>query len=238
MGSVRAARLVPFAALAVIGTTALAGCGGDTAAAPAPSRSAVASATPHVWHGQVPERRPARPRFTLRDTSGEAFDFAARTSGRVTYLFFGYANCPDACPTAMADLAVALQDMPASVRSAVDVVFVTTDPKRDTPTALRAWLDTYDPTFIGLTGTPAEVAAAQTAAGLPVATTSSPKPHGHEPGAAPHSHGETGDYAVDHSSALTTYGRDDRVALFYPAGSVPDDYAADLPALVEEDVPS
>ena len=227
------ARLVPIAVLAA---AALTGCGADTAAAPAPVPSVSAS---HVWHGEVPDRRPARPEFTLRDTSGRPFDFAARTAGRVTYLFFGYASCPDACPTAMADLAVALRDMPRSVRAAVDVVFVTTDPKRDTPAALRTWLDGFDPTFIGLTGTAAEVAAAQTAAGIPVATTSSPDAggHSHAEGTAPHGHG-SGDYAVDHSSALTTYGRDDRVALFYPAGAVPDDYAADLPALVEEDLPS
>ena len=97
-----------------------------------------------------------RPSFTLTDTSGAAYDFATATKGRPTLLFFGYTNCPDVCPTTFADIAVALRKLDPSVASQIQVVFVTTDPARDTPQVIREWLDRFDadlPTpFVGLTG--------------------------------------------------------------------------------------
>src|SRR5437588_9584232 len=93
-----------------------------------------------------------KPGFVLTDTSGAAFDFRQRTEGYVTLLFFGYANCPDQCPMHMANLGSALKRMPASIADRVKLVFVTTDPERDLPAALRRWLDLFDRRFIGLTG--------------------------------------------------------------------------------------
>jgi protein SCO1/2 len=52
---------------------------------------------------------PERPEFVLRDTSGNRFDFREETAGQPTYVYFGYTNCPDECPTAMADIAAALR---------------------------------------------------------------------------------------------------------------------------------
>src|ERR1700682_2530787 len=108
-----------------------------------------------------------KPRFVLTDTSGAAFDFRQRTEGYVTLLFFGYANCPDQCPTHMANLGSALKRMPASIADQVKLVFVTTDVARDTPQVLRRWLNLFDPRFIGLTGTERAVEAVQRAAGVP-----------------------------------------------------------------------
>src|SRR5919108_4586778 len=73
-----------------------------------------------------------KPRFILTDTSGVPFDFWSRTLGSVTLLFFGYTNCPDQCPFHMANLAAALKKLPSDVTDHVKLVFVTTDPARDT----------------------------------------------------------------------------------------------------------
>src|SRR5437870_7711169 len=102
-----------------------------------------------------------KPRFVLTDTSGVAFDFRQRTDGYVTLLFFGYANCPDQCPMHMANLGSALKRMPASIADQVKLVFVTTDPERDLPAALRCWLDLFDRRFIGLTGTERDIQPVQ-----------------------------------------------------------------------------
>ena len=97
-----------------------------------------------------------RPSFTLTDTTGAAYDFKAATAGRPTLLFFGYTNCPDVCPTTMANVAVALRRLDPAVARDLQVVFVTTDPAFDTPAVLGEYLGRFDadlPTpFIGLTG--------------------------------------------------------------------------------------
>ena len=151
-----------------------------------------------------------RPSFTLTDTSGAAYDFATATKGRPTLLFFGYTNCPDVCPTTFADIAVALRKLDPAVAAAVQVVFVTTDPARDTPQVIREWLDRFDadlPTpFVGLTGDQATLDQAQLSAGVPLAQDG----------------GET------HSALLLLYGSDDAAHVAFDAGNTPKDIAADL----------
>lgn len=206
----------PYAArlLAVVLLTATAaGC--TPAASGGPTRPTARTAL----HGLLPDEPAARPRFTLTDTRGTAYDFAARTRSRVTLLFWGYTACDDICPTTMADIAAALRRLPDQVRRQVIVVFASTDPRRDTPPVVRRWLDRFDASFVGLTGTAAQLAAAQRAAGVPVAVQE--KMAG-------------GNYAVDHFAGVTAYARDDRAAAVYPAGATASDYAADLPVLVQE----
>src|SRR5450631_1358067 len=93
-----------------------------------------------------------KPGFVLTDTSGAAFDFRKSTEGYVTLLFFGYTYCPDQCPMHMANLSVALKRLPAGTADQIKLVFVTTDPARDSPAVLRRWLELFDRHFIGLTG--------------------------------------------------------------------------------------
>src|ERR1700719_3775317 len=111
-----------------------------------------------------------KPRFVLTDASGAPFDFWNRTLGSVTLLFFGYTNCPDQCPMHMSNIGMALGKLPPDVADRVKLVFVTTDPSRDTPAALRHWLDRFDKRFVGLTGTETALAAVQRAAGVPTAS--------------------------------------------------------------------
>lgn len=212
-----------------------AGCG---AGGEAPAR---AQASPHAWHGAEPSPVPDRPSFMLTDTEGRPYDFHARTRGRPTLVYFGYANCPDLCPTAMADIAAALRTTAADVRDDVAVVFVTTDPARDSGPSLRRFLDQFSPTFVGLRGTQEQVDAAQEAAGVAPARPEGPVPtlpgrpdqHAHQKGTAPHEHFGALGYAVAHSAVIFAYDADDRLPVVYPGGVTPADIAADLPALAD-----
>src|SRR6201997_4518273 len=107
-----------------------------------------------------------KPHFVLTDTSGARFDFWNRTRGSITLLFFGYTYCPDECPMHMAKVGAALKKLPRGIVNQVKLVFVTTDPARDTRVDLRRWLDNFDKRFVGLTGTPTALDAVQKATGV------------------------------------------------------------------------
>ena len=109
----------------------------------------------------------AKPDIVLTDTDGNPFDLRAETDGRLTLLYFGYTNCPDICPVHLAQIESVLK-RPA-MPSNVDVIFVTVDPARDDPASIRRFLDQFSTKFIGLTGTPDELRAAQLAFEVPVA---------------------------------------------------------------------
>jgi len=158
----------------------------------------------------VPEPLPRAPHFTLTDTAGRSFSFAARTRGRLAYLYFGYTHCPDACPATMDELLYALRRQPPSLRRRVEVVFVTVDPRRDTRRRLRTWLDHFSPSFVGLTGTESQIEHAERAAGIPFVR---------------------GVY-TQHSSFVLPFSPDGRAHVVYTQGFKPDDYAHDLPLLI------
>jgi protein SCO1 len=94
----------------------------------------------------------AAPDFVLTDQDGRPFDLAAER-GKAVMLTFGYTHCPDVCPTTMANLAQVVRRLGPDAAH-VAVVFVTVDPRRDTPAVLRRYVGLFDRRFIGLTGTP------------------------------------------------------------------------------------
>lgn len=160
-----------------------------------------------------------KPRFVLTDTSGASFDFWNRTQGSVTLLFFGYTYCPDQCPMHMANLGGALKRLPPGITDHVKLVFVTTDPARDTPTQLRRWLDNFDRHFVGLTGTQAALEVVQKATGVPL---------GYKVDAG------NGSYSVAHANFVVAYTKDNLAHVVYPGGVSKDDWIHDLPLLVKE----
>ncbi len=164
---------------------------------------------------QLPEPRP-KPDFTLRDTDGRPFRFREETKGYVTLLFFGYTNCPDVCPVHMANIAAVLRGFPFELRRQFKVVFVTTDPDRDTPERLREWLDGFDPSFIGLRGDEDEVNRIMIGLGMPGAVKSETS---------------NGNYLVGHSAQVIAFTRDDLAHFVYPFGTRQADWAHDLPKL-------
>jgi protein SCO1 len=170
------------------------------------------------WGGELLTDPYPKPDFTLTDTEGRPYDFRASTDGFVTLLFFGYTSCPDVCPLHMGNIAAVLREVSGEVEEKIKVVFVTTDPARDTPTVVREWLDRFDATFVGLTGTPEQILAAERAARVPDAQL--------EIQPADDS------YIVAHSSQVLAYSLDDQAHLVYPFGVRQSDWAGDLPRLV------
>src|SRR6516225_1893383 len=119
----------------------------------------------------------------------------------------------------MANIASSLQELAPEVREQVKVVFVTTDPARDSAAKLRAWLDQFDSRFIGLTGNEDAIAAAQRAAYVPLASKTAPTDQ---------------DYGVNHASFVLAYTKDNLAHVIYPGGVTAEDWAQDLPLLVKE----
>ena len=171
------------------------------------------------WAGTLLGAPVAKPDFTLTDTSGDPYDFRKQTEGYVTLLYFGYTSCPDVCPLHMANIASVLGEVSGEVNEKIKVVFVTTDPERDTPEVIRKWLDNFDVTFVGLTGTQAQIIAAERGAGVPEAVLEPPSANGK--------------YTVGHASQVIAYSLDDEAHVVYPFGIRQADWARDLPRLVE-----
>lgn len=96
--------------------------------------------------------------FALTDGEGRRLTDADVITGP-TLVYFGYTYCPDVCPTDLSRNALAAEAL-AAKGSPVGQVFITIDPARDTPEAIRDFTSAIDPTLIGLTGTPEEIAAA------------------------------------------------------------------------------
>jgi protein SCO1 len=164
---VKVQRIKLAAAFVAAGLTAVgaAGCGSSSVEAAAgasqykPITIVTRTAPPTNWpyFGTRVEPPLPKPAWTLTDTTGAAYDIGARTRGKITVLFFGFTSCADDCPTMMADMAAALRAVSPAVRDQVTVLFVTVDPAHDTGPVLRAWLNKFYPTFVGLTASDATV---------------------------------------------------------------------------------
>lgn len=106
------------------------------------------------------------PEIKLTDHNGQPFTLSAQ-HGKVILLYFGYVNCPDECPLTMAHIKLARESL-GERASDVQVAMVSTDPARDTPQALKTFMEHFDPSFLGLTGTPAELQKAWSDYGVAV----------------------------------------------------------------------
>jgi protein SCO1/2 len=175
--------------------------------------------TQETYRGGLVAPPLSKPRFVLTDTSGVPFDLWNRTQGSITLLFFGYTYCPNECPMHMANIGTALKKLPSDIAGQVKLVFITTDPARDTRVELRRWLDNFDKRFVGLTGSPAALDAAQKAAGVPLAQKTDP---------------HNGNYSVTHANFVVAYTKDNLGHVIYPGGVSEDDWLHDLPLLVRE----
>jgi protein SCO1 len=217
----RTGSLVKAALLLITASVLLAGCGSSGHAQTTTTTSATSGATaPTGLRGLIPTPLPIKPSFTLPDTAGRPYNLDAATRGKLTYLFFGYTHCPDACPATMSYLAYALHQQPAAVQRQVAVVFVTVDPRRDTGPVLRRWLNHYNRSFVGVTGTLRQIGEVEHQAGVPTAIK------------APNA-GKSAGYQVEHSSILFVYSPDGRAHVVYAQGFKPSDYAHDLPLLLK-----
>jgi len=154
--------------------------------------------------------------FSLKDASG-ANRTLADFKGKVVVLFFGYAQCPDVCPTTMAEMAQVKKELGAD-GDKLQVVFVTVDPERDTPEVMKAYMGAFDPAFVALIPTPEQLAAL--AKDFKVYYK---KVEGKTPTS----------YSMDHSAASYVYDPQGRLRLYarYGAGTAP--MVADVKALLQ-----
>ncbi|MCE9659519.1 MAG: SCO family protein [Burkholderiales bacterium] len=136
--------------------------------------------------------------------------------GKVVVVFFGYTQCPDVCPTTMAELATIRTSLGAE-GAKVESVFVTIDPERDTPEILKAYVGNFGPGFTALRGTPEQTAAA--AKEFKVFYAKVPGRNGRS-------------YTMDHSAASFVFDPAGRVRLYVPYGGDSKKFAADLKQLV------
>ncbi len=189
-----------FAAVCLI----LAACGGADASEPADEGP---------YEGIELDVPLAKPDIVLTDTDGNPFDLRAETDGRLTLLYFGYTNCPDICPVHLAQIESVLK-RPA-MPSNVDVIFVTVDPARDDPASIRRFLDQFSTKFIGLTGTPDELRAAQLAFEVPVAV----------------QEGDEDNYTFGHAGQVFAFAPDGYAYSVYPQGTRQTHWINDIPLL-------
>jgi protein SCO1/2 len=153
--------------------------------------------------------------LVLADTSGSPRrleDF----KGRVTLVFFGFASCPDVCPTTLAKLRQVREGMGADGRK-VQVVFVTLDPERDTPERLGAYVRQFDPSFVGLRPEPERIREVEES--FRIVAVKMPVPG-------------TDTYMLDHPAVVYVYDRDGRLRLTASGGFDVAEMSADLAKLL------
>jgi protein SCO1/2 len=152
--------------------------------------------------------------FQLVDQNGKTVT-DADLKGKWSLIYFGYTHCPDACPTTLNAISIALSEIGAK-RDEVRPVFITVDPERDTSQALKSYVTAFDAPILALTGTPDEVA--QAAKDYRVYYAKHPEPDG--------------DYSMDHSSVIYVMDPQGRFTATFTPESSPEQIAERLKKLV------
>lgn len=158
------------------------------------------------------------PDFSLTGSDGSDVRLS-HYHGKVVLLGFGYSHCAYVCPTTLATLAKAHKKLGARGKD-LQVVYVTVDPERDSPAELHAYLAAFDPSFIGATGLPNELAKVREAYGVTAARLAIGK--------------DAVDYYFDHSSSVYLIDRQGRLRALMPYGHSADDFAHDVAILLKK----
>lgn len=158
---------------------------------------------------------PAReaPDFSVRGSDGSALTLS-RYRGKVVLLGFGYTHCPNVCPVTLAVLAQAHRKL-GGLASQVQIIYLTVDPERDNAERLKQYLAAFDPTFVGGTGSAAQMAAVRTSYGVTAQKV-----------------GSGSNYGVAHSSFIYLITRDGKLRALMPFGHKADDYVHDISMLL------
>lgn len=172
---------------------------------------------PYTYHGLLLESPKPVADFTLTAAGGKPVSLSD-FRGKLTVLYFGYTFCPDICPTTLSDMAKVMKELGPKAKD-VQFVMVSVDPDRDTPEKLAEYVSYFDPSFVGVTGTPDQIAAAATPFGIFYQK--------HEGTAA-------SGYLVDHTASLNVVDQEGRMRLVLPYGTAPKDVANDLSHLLRQ----
>lgn len=166
------------------------------------------------------EFKPPRlaPEIALPASTGKPFKLSDYR-GKVVVLEFGYTHCQDVCPVSLASLAQARTLLGAAAAD-VQVLFITVDPERDSASHLKTYLAQFDPSFIGISGTPAQLAALLKSYGISATKRLA--------------EGSTTDYTMGHSSYLYFIDRKGMQRALMPFGRPAADIAHDLAILLKK----
>lgn len=170
---------------------------------------------PPEFHGLVLDATGPAREFELTTAEGRRVrlsDFR----GKVVLLFFGYRFCPDVCPVSLTEMRHTLEALGAQAEQ-VQVIMVSVDPERDTPDLIAEHVRRFDARFLGLSGTPDEIAAAATPFGIFYEQVAG---------------SEATQYLVNHTATITALDPDGRVRVVYPHGTAGADIAADIRSML------
>jgi protein SCO1/2 len=187
----------------------LAGCGGGGAG----------DSSPAAFSGQRLDPPFEVVGTPLTDTTGAPYSLTRDTDKPLTLVFYGYTNCPDICGIVMGNLAAAMTRLSPADRAQVDVVYVTTDPARDTEKVLAHYLARLDPDFVGLTGDLSDIVDVALPMGVGVT---------HAKRLA------SGGYDVTHGTTVTAIDADDEAPVYWPQETSAAEYADDLHTLLAQ----
>jgi protein SCO1/2 len=211
------------AALSSVAVLALTACGGAADDAGGPVVSGFTQADDDGMHGAVLTETYTWPEGTLVDSAGDDFDLRGELEKPLTLVFFGYTQCPDICQAVMADLASAVARLDDSEADDVATWFVTTDPTRDDPATLRAYLDRFDPGFEGLTGPLDDIVEIAEAVHVPIERGSKL---------------DSGGYEVTHGTPILAVTPDATVPILWTEGTSAAKLAEDIQVILSEGIPT
>ncbi|MET9426294.1 MULTISPECIES: SCO family protein [unclassified Streptomyces] len=225
----RPRRRTPLIA-AVAGVAALAlagGCasgGGDESDPSANGPVVVSGGQSQQKAATVLDRPFTKPNLVLTDTKGQPYDLRERTKGKPTLIYFGYTHCPDVCPMTMSNIALAKKKLPKADQDKLQVVFVTTDPERDTVAELAKWLPgAGDPSFTGLTGDFPTIQAGARQLGI---------------GIDPPKKEKDGSVVSMHGAQVVAFSpTTDQGYVLYGENTTWQEYAKDLPKIIKGETP-
>jgi protein SCO1/2 len=173
---------------------------------------------PETFRGTTyAEPYPVAPDIQLTRAGNDTFQLS-ETRGKVVALFFGYTSCPDVCPITLGELNRALEEL-GDQADQVQVLFVTVDPKRDSPEGVQEYVDHFNPGFIGLSGSEAELAKVWHSYGVMREVAESTSAVG---------------YLVSHSARVTLIDPQGNLRVSLPFETPVEDIVHDLKLLLKE----
>jgi protein SCO1/2 len=171
---------------------------------------------PYQYRGLLLESPKPAADFTLAGAGGKEVKLSDYR-GKLVVLYYGYTFCPDVCPTTLAEVTKAVQALGKKAED-VQVIMVTVDPERDTPERMAEYMAFFNPSFVGLSGTPNQIAEAATPFGIYY------QKHEGTPASG---------YLVDHTATVNVLDREGRMRLVWPFGTEGDAMAADLKQMLK-----
>jgi protein SCO1/2 len=163
------------------------------------------------------EPYPPAAEIVLTKADGEAFRMSDQR-GKIVLLFFGYTSCPDVCPTTLAEMTQVMTELGDASKN-VQVVFVSVDPKRDTPELVQEYAARFNPSFIGLSGSQAELEPIWQSYSIFRAEVQTDSAMG---------------YTVDHTARLNLIDADGNLRLSYAYGTLVEDIVHDIELLLDK----